>query len=66
MMNMVIYMIKLLIVDDEIKIREMIRKYAQYEGFECDEAFNGLVAVEKALSHDYDCIISDGKKRLGS
>ena len=59
MMNMVMCMIKLLIVDDEIKIREMIRKYAQYEGFECDEAFNGLDAVAKALKNDYDCILMD-------
>ena len=59
MMNMVMCMIKLLIVDDEIKIREMIRKYAQYEGFECDEAFNGLDPVAKALKNDYDCILMD-------
>lgn len=52
-------MIRLLIVDDEIKIREMIRKYAQYEGFSCDEACNGLEAVNLALANEYDCIVMD-------
>lgn len=50
---------RLLIVDDEIRIREMITKYAKYEGFECDEASNGFEAVEKAKSKDYECIIMD-------
>lgn len=50
---------KLLIVDDEILIREMISKYAKYEGYSCDEASNGLEAVEAALKKDYDCIIMD-------
>jgi len=60
MMNMeMMDMIKLLIVDDEIKIREMIRKYAQYEGFYCDEAKSGTEAVKMALENEYDCIIMD-------
>ena len=52
-------MIRILVADDEIKIREMVRKYAQYEGFLCDEACNGLEAVQKCLCHDYDCVIMD-------
>ncbi|MBQ7889627.1 MAG: response regulator transcription factor [Erysipelotrichaceae bacterium] len=52
-------MIKILIVDDEIKIREMIRKYAQYEGFFTQEACNGIEAVDMALSNDFDCIVMD-------
>ena len=60
MMNMeMMDMIKLLIVDDEIRIREMIRKYAQYEGFHCDEAKSGTEAVKMALENEYDCIIMD-------
>ena len=31
-------MAKILIVDEKIKIREMIRKFAQYEGFETEES----------------------------
>ncbi len=60
MMNMeMMDMIKLLIVDDEIRIREMIRKYAQFEGFHCDEAKSGTEAVKMALENEYDCIIMD-------
>lgn len=32
-------MVKILVVDDEQRIREMIRKYAEYEGFAVDEAW---------------------------
>lgn len=59
MMKLVMKMIKILIVDDEVKIREMIRKYAQYEGFLTEEACNGIEAVNMALSNDFDCIIMD-------
>ncbi len=52
-------MIKLLIVDDEIKIREMIRKYAVHEGFLCDEACNGSQAIHLAQQNEYDCIVMD-------
>lgn len=52
-------MAKILIVDDEIKIREMIRKYALYEGFETEEAADGQTAVDLAIKFDYDCIIMD-------
>lgn len=58
-MKLVMKMIKILIVDDEVKIREMIRKYAQYEGFLTEEACNGIEAVNMALSNDFDCIIMD-------
>ncbi len=52
-------MAKLLIVDDEVRIREMIKKYAQFEGHEVDEASDGFTAIEKAENHDYDLIIMD-------
>ncbi|MBQ7223478.1 MAG: response regulator transcription factor [Erysipelotrichaceae bacterium] len=52
-------MARLLIVDDEVRIREMIKKYAQFEGHEVDEASDGFTAIEKAENHDYDLIIMD-------
>ena len=52
-------MIKILVVDDEQRIREMIRKYAEYEGFAVDEACDGLEAVEKAMKENYDLIVLD-------
>lgn len=50
---------KILIVDDEEKIREVIREYAQFHKYETDEASDGMEAVSKALSNDYDLIIMD-------
>ena len=50
---------KLLIVDDEAKIRALIRKYAEYEGYAVDEAADGMEAVTKAKAENYDLIIMD-------
>lgn len=52
-------MSKILIVDDEFRIRELIKKYALYEGHEVDEAENGKVAVAKCRNNTYDLIIMD-------
>ncbi|MFI3284837.1 MAG: response regulator, partial [Erysipelotrichaceae bacterium] len=52
-------MANLLVVDDEIKIREMICKYARYEGHEVIEACDGLEAVDIALSKSIDLIVMD-------
>ncbi|MBQ7306732.1 MAG: response regulator transcription factor [Clostridia bacterium] len=49
----------LLIVDDEPKIRELIRKYARFEGYEVDEAVNGMEAVDKCRNGQYDLVIMD-------
>lgn len=50
---------KLLIVDDEEKIRKLIAKYALFEGYEISEAENGMQAVEMARSEMYDLIVLD-------
>ena len=52
-------MTRVLIVDDEEKIREMICKYAKHEGFETDEASDGMIAVEKCETNAYDLIVMD-------
>lgn len=52
-------MVKLLIVDDEKNIREVVREYASLNGYESDEAENGLEAVELVKSNRYDCVILD-------
>lgn len=52
-------MIKVLIVDDEIKIREVVKEYAKATGFECDEASNGLDAIEMIKEKEYDCVVLD-------
>lgn len=52
-------MTRILITDDEAKIREMIRKYAEFEGFETDEAVDGMEAVTKCLNNQYDLVVMD-------
>lgn len=52
-------MSKILIVDDEDKIRDIIKKYAAFDGFEADEAKGGLEAISKTRQKDYDLIILD-------
>lgn len=52
-------MAKLLIVDDEFRIREIIKKYAEFEGHTCVEAKDGMDAIEKAAKEEFDLIIMD-------
>lgn len=49
----------LLIVDDEARIRDLIRKYATFEGYNVEEASNGMEAIEKCRQKNYDLIIMD-------
>lgn len=50
---------RILIVDDEEKIRSVIREYAEFEGYEVDEAVDGIEAVDKCNENRYDLIIMD-------
>lgn len=50
---------KVLIVDDEAGIRTVIREYIEFEGFEADEARDGMEAVEMCRANDYDIVIMD-------
>lgn len=50
---------RLLIVDDEARIRMMIRKYAGFEGYDVDEADNGMTAVSMCREKHYDLVIMD-------
>ena len=50
---------KILIVDDEKNIRNVISEYAKFDGFETAEAADGMEAVEMCRSEDYDLIIMD-------
>jgi len=54
-------MYRILIVDDEDKIRELIKKYALYEGHTVAEAGDGMEAVALCKSHpdDFDIILMD-------
>ena len=52
-------MSKMLIVDDEEKIRAVVREYAEFEDFEVEEARDGMEAVSLCREKDYDIIIMD-------
>lgn len=51
--------VKLLVVDDEDRIRRLLNMYLSREGYEIDEAIDGQEALEKALMNEYDCILLD-------
>jgi DNA-binding response OmpR family regulator len=51
---------KILVVDDEEKIRSIIRKYGEFEGYLIEEATDGMDAIQKVKDNsNYDVIIMD-------
>lgn len=50
---------RILIVDDEDKIREVVREYAEFSGFSVVEAIDGMDAIEKVKTQDFDVIVMD-------
>ena len=52
-------MAKLLIVDDDIRLRKLVRTYGEVEHYECEEAADGLSALEKLQDADFDLVILD-------
>ena len=52
-------MYHILVVDDESRIRAIIRKYAEFEGHQVTEAGDGMEAVLLCRSNTYDLIIMD-------
>ena len=52
-------MYHILVVDDEARIRTIIRKYAEFEGHRVTEAGDGMEAVLLCRSQTFDLIIMD-------
>lgn len=50
---------KILVVDDEEKIRKVIREYAEFSGYEVIEATDGMDAISKCENNNIDIIIMD-------
>lgn len=50
---------RILIVDDEEKIRTIIKKYAEFEGYDIQEAKDGMEAVQLCRRQEFDVIIMD-------
>lgn len=50
---------KILIVDDEDKIREVIKEYLEANNYECFESSNGKDALELLKRNNYDLLVLD-------
>ena len=50
---------KILIVDDSLTVRMYHRQILDKAGYECDEAENGMEAIEKAQKNDYALFLVD-------
>ena len=50
---------KILIADDESRIRDILKEYLEFEGFSYDEAEEGLQAINKVKENKYDLVILD-------
>lgn len=51
--------VRVLIVDDEERIRAVLREYIEFEGGEAEEAQDGMEAVLKCRERKYDVILMD-------
>jgi DNA-binding response OmpR family regulator len=52
-------MYHILVVDDESRIRSIIKKYAEFEGHSVTEAADGMEAVHFCRSAEFDIIVMD-------
>ncbi|MDQ0148563.1 two-component system response regulator VanR [Eubacterium multiforme] len=50
---------KILVVEDEIKINELIVEFLKSEGYEVDSAYDGVVGYSKFKENKYDLVILD-------
>ena len=48
-----------LIVDDEDRIRRLLKLYLTKENYETEEVENGLTALEMIKANDYDVVLLD-------
>ncbi|GAX91833.1 response regulator transcription factor [Effusibacillus lacus] len=51
--------LRILVVDDEERIRKLVRMYLERNAFEVEEAEDGNQALEMALENQYDLIVLD-------
>ena len=52
-------MYHILVVDDEDNIRQLIKKYANFEGYKVTEAADGMEALDICAQCSFDLIIMD-------
>ena len=52
-------MYSILVADDEARIRSIIKKYAEFEGYTVTEAADGMEAVHLCRNNEFDIVIMD-------
>jgi two-component system nitrogen regulation response regulator NtrX len=52
---------KILVIDDEKAIRSSLKDILSFEGFDVEEATDGIEAIKKIKDNEYDCILCDIK-----
>jgi YesN/AraC family two-component response regulator len=52
---------RVLLVDDEVEIRDCLQLLASQSELEFDQAANGEIGLEMILKTTYDCVVSDIK-----
>lgn len=52
-------MARLLIVDDDSRLRKLVRTYAELDDFECEEAGDGLEALDLLRKNSFDMMVLD-------
>jgi DNA-binding response OmpR family regulator len=57
---------KLLIIEDEISLRDSIQQYMETQGYRCETAGDFREAMDKIDFYEYDCILIDIGIPLGS
>ena len=57
---------KLLLIEDEVSLRDSIEQYMQAQGYLCETAGNFNEAMDKIDFYDYDCILVDIGLPMGS
>ncbi|MFN7252132.1 MAG: response regulator transcription factor [Anaerobacillus sp.] len=50
---------KILVVDDEERIRRLLKMYLERENYEVEDAENGEIALQMAVDNNYDLILLD-------
>ena len=59
-------MYNILVVDDEVMIRTLIKKYAEFDGYSVTEATDGMDAIIKFKNNKFDIIIMDCSRKRTS
>lgn len=52
-------MARILITDDDLHLRKLVRTYADLEGYQCQEAGDGLAALDALKKEDFDLVVLD-------